>query len=53
MRSVPITNKVESSNPVHGKVYSMQHYMIKFPSDLWQVSMYSGFLQKQKKIFKI
>ena len=34
MRSVPITNKVESSNPVHGKVYSMQHYMIKFPSDL-------------------
>ena len=26
-----------SSNPVHGKVYSIQHYVIKFVSNLWQV----------------
>jgi hypothetical protein len=34
--------KVVSSNPFHGKVYSIQHYMIKFVSDLQQVG---GFLQ--------
>ena len=28
-------------NPVHGEVYSIQHYVIKFVSDLWQ---FSGFL---------
>jgi hypothetical protein len=33
--------KVVSSNPVHGEVYSIQHYVIKFVSDLWQVC---GFL---------
>jgi len=26
---VPITTKVVSSNPAHGEVYSMQHYVIK------------------------
>ena len=31
-----------SSNPVHGEVYSIQHYVIKFVSDLGQVS---GFLR--------
>ena len=31
-----------SSNPVHGEVSSIQHYVIKFVSDLWQVS---GFLR--------
>jgi hypothetical protein len=31
-----------SSNPTHGEVYSIQHYMIKFVSDLLQVS---GFLR--------
>ena len=40
-QSVPITTKVVSSNPVHGEVYSIQHYVIKFLSDLWQVG---GFL---------
>ena len=30
-------HKVVSSNPVHGKVDSIQHYMIKFASDLQQV----------------
>jgi hypothetical protein len=28
MQSVPITTKVESSNPAHGEVYSIQHYEI-------------------------
>jgi hypothetical protein len=41
VQSVPITNKVESLNPIHDKVYSIQHYVIKFVSDLQQVG---GFL---------
>ena len=36
-----ITTKVVSSNPVDGEVYSIQHYVIKFVSDLRQVG---GFL---------
>jgi hypothetical protein len=31
---MPITTKVVSLNPAHGKVYSIQHYGIKFVSDL-------------------
>ena len=31
-------HKVASSNPVHGEMYSIQHYLIKFVSDLRQVS---------------
>jgi len=27
VQSVPITTKVVSSNPVHGEVYSIQHYV--------------------------
>ena len=42
VQSVPITTKVVSSNPVHGEVYSIQHYVIKFVSDLRQVG---GFLR--------
>ena len=42
VQSVPITTKVVSSNPVHDEVYSIQHYVIKFVSDLRQVG---GFLQ--------
>jgi hypothetical protein len=34
---VPITTRVVSSNPVHGEVYSIQHYVIKFVSDLGQI----------------
>ena len=34
--------KFVSSNPIHGEVYSIQHYVIKFVSDLRQVS---GFLR--------
>jgi hypothetical protein len=33
MQSMPITTKVVSSNRVHGGVYSIQHYVIKFVSD--------------------
>ena len=42
VQSVPITTKVVSSNPVHGEVYSIQHYVIQFVSDLQQVG---GFLR--------
>ena len=41
VQSVPITTNV-SSKPVHGEVYSIQHYVIKFASDLRQVG---GFLR--------
>jgi len=30
MQSVPIITKVVSSNPIHGTVYPIQHYVIKF-----------------------
>jgi hypothetical protein len=42
VQSVPITTKIVNSNPAHGEVYSIQHYAIKFVSDLQQVS---GFLR--------
>ena len=34
MQSVSITTKVLNTNPAHGEVYSIQHYVIKFVSDL-------------------
>jgi hypothetical protein len=37
-----IINVIVSSNPIHGDVYLIQHYVIKFVSDLLQVS---GFLR--------
>jgi hypothetical protein len=37
MQSVLITTKQVSSNLFHGEVYSIQHYVIKFVSDLRQV----------------
>jgi hypothetical protein len=40
MQSVHITTKVMSSNPVHGEVYSIKHYVIKFVSDLWKVGVF-------------
>jgi hypothetical protein len=42
VQSVPITTNVVSTNPTHGKVYSIQHYVIKFVSDMQQIS---GFLR--------
>ena len=41
VQSVPITTKVVSSNFIHGEVFSIQHYVMKFVSDLKQVC---GFL---------
>jgi len=41
MQSVPITTKVVNLNHVHGEVYSIQHYEIKFISDLRQVGVFS------------
>jgi hypothetical protein len=34
---LPTNTKVVSSNPAHGELYSIQHYVIKFISDLRQV----------------
>jgi hypothetical protein len=34
VQSVSIITKVMSSNPVHGELYSIYHYVIKFVSDL-------------------
>ena len=42
VQSVPITTKIVSSNPVHGEMYSIQYYVIKFVSDLREVG---GFLR--------
>jgi hypothetical protein len=36
-----LKTQVVSSNPAHGEVYSLEHYVIKFVSDLRQIS---GFL---------
>jgi hypothetical protein len=49
MQSVPITINVASSNPAHGEVYLIQHYVIRLVSDLRQVSGllgYSGFIHQ-------
>ena len=43
MQSEPITIKVVSSNPTHEEVYSIQRYVIKLVSNLWQVG---GFLRE-------
>ena len=42
VQSVPIITKVVTLNPIHGEVNSIQHYVIKFVSDLRLVD---GFLQ--------
>jgi hypothetical protein len=42
VQSVPFTTKPVSSNPVHGKMHFIQHYLITFLSDLRKVG---GFLQ--------
>ena len=42
VQSAPITTNVVRSNLVHGDVYYIQHYVIKYVSDLEQVG---GFLR--------
>ena len=37
MQSVPINTKVVSLNPAHDEVFLIQHYVIKFFCNLWQV----------------
>jgi hypothetical protein len=44
LQSMPITAKVVSSNPVYGDVYSIQHYVIKFVSDLCRSVVFFGYL---------
>jgi hypothetical protein len=46
VESVTIITKVLGSNPAHGEVYLIQHYVIKFISNLRQIG---GFLHPQKK----
>jgi hypothetical protein len=45
MQSVPVATKVVSLNPAHGEPYSIQHYVIKFVSDLLQVGDFLQVLQ--------
>ena len=45
VQSEPIATKVVSSNPIHGEVYSIQHNVIKFVSDLRQVGDFYRVLQ--------
>jgi hypothetical protein len=52
MQLVPIAINVVSSNPTHGKVYSIKHHMIKFVSALPQVGGFIRFpppIKKKKK----
>jgi len=45
MQSVPITTNVMSSNPAHGEVYMIQHYVTNLiVSDLLQVGDILGIL---------
>ena len=50
MQSVHITTKVVCWNPVHGEMYTIQHYMIKFVGDLRQVGGLLRFPQPIKLI---
>jgi hypothetical protein len=43
--TMSITTKVVSLYPVHGEVYSIQHYVIEFVSDLQQVDCFLRVLQ--------
>jgi len=38
-----VQTKVVSSNPAHGEMYSIQHYVIKYVSDLRQVGAFLRF----------
>ena len=39
--SIYIYSNIVNSTPAHGEVYSIQHYMIKFVSDVQEVSGFS------------
>jgi len=40
LQSVPITTNGVSSNPPHGEMYSIQHFVINFVSDLQPVGQW-------------
>ena len=42
-KAVPITTKVVSLNPVHGKVYSIQHYVINLSVTCIRSVVFSGY----------
>ena len=46
IRMMPITTNVVSSNPAHGEVYSIQHYVIKIVSSAEVFFGFSGFLHQ-------
>ena len=50
VESVPIATKILSSNPVHGEVYSIQHYLIKFVSDLLHITYFLRVLRFPPRI---
>ena len=50
VQSVPITTKVVSLNPADGEVYWIQLYVIKFVTDLRQVSGFLWVLQFPQQI---
>ena len=44
MQYMSLTTNVASSNPAHGEMYSIQHYVIKFVSDMRQVGSFHRIL---------
>ena len=45
VQTVAITTKIVNSRPARGEVYLMQHYVIKFVSDLRQVGYFLRILR--------
>ena len=43
-----ITTEIMSSNPAHGEVYSIQHYVIKFVSEMQQLGGFLWFSSTNK-----
>ena len=50
---MPITTNIVSSGTAHGEVYSIQHYVIKFITDLRQVRGFLPFAPPLKLTAKI
>ena len=43
LQSVPIATRAVSSNPADAEVYSMQHYVMEFVSDLRRSVVFTGY----------
>ena len=52
VQSMPITTKVLNSNPVHGEVYSIQHYVIKFVSAWFATSRWFSPVSSTNKTYR-